>query len=57
MGWGTAKTNLRELFGTGSNCSLSPANDTGSAGERVGAGGGFMASVVIVVIVVTSCLF
>lgn len=66
MGWGTAKLNLRELFGTGTKCSTpdphgtgctSPTpNETGLAGGRLN-GEGFMMSVVVGVIVVTLCFF
>lgn len=55
MGWGTAKSNLRELFGMRSNCSLSSSNKTGFGGGRVEAGG-VMMSVAILVFVVTLCL-
>lgn len=66
MGWGVAKSNLRNLFGTGPDCPLVAPDgprsdgpgpdDPGSAGGRLEAEG-FVMSVALAVFVVASCLF
>lgn len=61
MGWGTGRSNLGNLFGTGPDCPLvAPdgprSDDPGSAGGRLEAKG-FVMSVALAVLVVASCLF
>lgn len=56
MGWDTAKSNLRELFGTRSNCSQPSADKPGFAGGRPGVEG-YVVSVALAAFVVMYGLF